>query len=266
MKRSLVAAVAAVLLGVVGSTAVLMYAKGANGRALAGKQAVTVLVATKRIPAGTSAARIRTGGYAEAVPMPRDSVPEDSLSTLDESLDKLVLSADLQPRQLLLRGAFTDASRVTGGVSIPEGKIAVSVQVTAFTGPALVSPGSKIAIFDTFTESESSPHTPAGDRLAFEHSLNQVTRLLLPRVEVIAIGYDGQAPQTSAAGSSSSSTSDTKSNEKPDGALIVTVAVTQDEAERLIHGAVTGTLYIAMLDDTSDVRPGLGVDNKTLFP
>jgi pilus assembly protein CpaB len=265
MKRGLVAAVAAITLAVVGCLAVLAYVSGANSRALAGKQAVTVLVATKRIPAGTTAQRLRAGGYVETVAMPRESIPTDVMSRVDTSLDKLVLSADLQPRQLVLRGMFTDATRITGGVSIPDGKIAVSVQVTAFTGAGLVGPGSKIAIFDTFTLADGSGHTPSGDRLAFDHTYNQATRLLLPRVEVIAIGYDGQTPVTSAA-SGGNSTDSKSTKDKEDGALIVTVAVTQDEGERLIHGAVTGTLYMALLDDTSDVRPGLGVDNNTLFP
>ncbi len=40
----------------------------------------------------------------------------------------------------------------------------------------------------------------------------------------------------------------------------------QDEAERLILASQTSQLYIALLDDSSEVRPGPGVDTQTLFP
>src|SRR4051812_18903814 len=100
MKRSVIAIVAASLLALVGCGAVLLYVRAADARAVSGQEAVTVLLANKEIPAGTSGAKIRAGGLAQAVPMPRASVPPDALSSLDASLDRLVLTADLQPRQL----------------------------------------------------------------------------------------------------------------------------------------------------------------------
>ena len=75
MKRSVIAVVAAAVLAVLGCLAVLVYVKGADARALAGKRAVSVVVATKRIPAGTTGTRIRSGGYVEVVSMPQAAVP-----------------------------------------------------------------------------------------------------------------------------------------------------------------------------------------------
>jgi pilus assembly protein CpaB len=46
---------------------------------------------------------------------------------------------------------------------------------------------------------------------------------------------------------------------------VVTVAVTQNDAEKLIHGAQTGILYFALLTDSSDVKPGAGINGNTLF-
>src|SRR5919199_1630132 len=121
MKRSLIAVGIAVVLAAIGATSILMYVNSADNRALQGKQAVTVLLTTKRVPAGTSGADLRSGGYLEAVPMPVSTVPGDALSEIDESLDKLVLTADLQPRQLVLRGSFGEATNLAGGLSIPDG-------------------------------------------------------------------------------------------------------------------------------------------------
>jgi hypothetical protein len=43
------------------------------------------------------------------------------------------------------------------------------------------------------------------------------------------------------------------------------VAVSQAEAERLIHGINPGTLYFALLNSTSKTDPGPGVNDLTLF-
>jgi pilus assembly protein CpaB len=265
MKRSIVAAVAAVVLALVGCLAVLLYVSGTESRVLAGKQPVTVLVATKRIPTGTSVERIRSGGFVRTVPMPKASVPDDAMSSLGADLDKLVVGADVKPGQLLLRGQLTDATRVTGGIALPEGKIAVSVPMANWANAAVVGPGSFVAVFDTFTVLEGKGRTPAGDRLSFDHLLNQATRLLLPRVEVVAIGYPGQAPVTTTTNQTKKAETKSSKSDEDASKLIVTLAVNQDEAERLIHGALTGVLTMALLDDTSDVRPGLGIDNPSLF-
>ena len=55
MKRRALSIVLAVLLAILGTAGVLAYVSHANARALAGQQAVTVLVAKGLIPAGTSA-------------------------------------------------------------------------------------------------------------------------------------------------------------------------------------------------------------------
>jgi pilus assembly protein CpaB len=266
MKRSLVAALAAVFLAIIGCGAVLLYVKGADNRALEGKQAVQVLIATKRIPAGTTGARIRTGGYVESVAMPKLAVPADAMSSIDSSLDALVVTADLQPRQLLLRGSFDEPARVSGGIALPEGKLAVSVQLGVTEGVAgYVRPGAKIAIFDTFTA--DAKRMPSGERagqkqpdagVAFGPGVSHVTRILLPKVEVIAVG--------SAAAASASKADAAKSDPQSANTLMVTVAVSQEEAERLVHAVQTGALYLALLDDSSNVTAGPGVDNKSLFP
>jgi pilus assembly protein CpaB len=269
MKRSLIAAIVAVVLAGIGCAAVLLYVNGAKQRALVGVEAVNVVLATKRIPSGTTGARIRDGGYVEIVAMPKSSVPADAMSEIDKSLDKLAVTSDLQPRQLLLRGAFDEPSRVTGGLALPEGKLAVSVAMAAPEQVAgYVRPGSKIVIFDSFTAVDSRTPIPSGERLTFGKDIPQTTRILLPRVEVIAVGTRGEV-----GGATSTSTSQPAAGTATGGAaaavgasnLVVTVAVTQDEAERLVHAVQTGTLYLALLDDSTDVRPDLGVTNQSLF-
>jgi Flp pilus assembly protein CpaB len=268
MSRRILAVMVALALAVLGCLAVVAYVRGADRRALAGQEAAWVLVATKRIPAGTTAADVRDRGYVERVAMPAATVPKDAMAKIDAALDSLALTADVQPRQLLLGGMFDEATRTSGGLALPEGRLAVSVEMSAAGRVAgYVRPGSKVAVFDTFTTQEGRGRIPAGDGLSVRHDYNQATRVLLPRVEVIAVGERGTTGAATSATTNDAVATDTKATSTKGAAtMLVTVAVTQQEAERLVHAAQTGTLYFALLDDTAKIEPGAGVDNNTLFP
>lgn len=273
MKRSFFAALVAVVLAVVGCAALLAYVHTADKRALAGQKAVRVLVARKKIPAGTTGQAIRSGGYTELVTMPAATVPADALSTLDGSLLALAVTADQQPRQLLLRGAFDVPATRRSGLPVPDGMLAVSVSLRVPAQVAgFVQPGASVAVFDTFNiaENKSPDHVPAGDGLASNHLYDQATRLLLPKVEVLAIGgrgtpgaQVGTAPTPSP--SASSGTGGGSGQASDSTTVLVTVAVTQDQAQRLVQAAQTGALYLALLGDGAEAKPGPGVDNYSLF-
>lgn len=266
MKRTLVAVAVAVVLAAIGATSILMYVDSADNRALQGKQAVTVLLATKRVPAGTTGAELRSGGYLEAVSMPASAVPADALDSVDPSLDKLVLTVDLQPRQLILRGLFGTDTRLSGGLSIPDGKMAVTVDIAGLPTVSFLRPGSKVAIFNTYDARTDNSRVPDGNKgPQFGKDANHITRLLMPRVEVAAIGLPGQAGAETTTSQPQAQNGD-KPAQPAANLTAVTFAVTQDEAERLILASQTSQLYLALLDDSSEVRPGPGVDTKTLFP
>src|SRR5436305_6379639 len=273
MKRSFFAALVAVVLALVGCVAVVLYVKGADTRALAGQRAVRVLVVRKLIPAGTTGQQIHDGGYAETVTVPATTVPVDALSDLDVQLLTLAVSSDQQPRQLLLRGAFDSPTVHSGGLTIPDGMLAVSVsmRVPAQVG-GYVQPGTDVAVFDTFNMAEGKGRVPAGDGLASSHDYNQATRLLLPKVQVLAIGGRGTpgaatAPQPAASGATGGGGlgSSRGGGQSDTAEVLVTVAVTQDQAQRLVLAAQTGALYLALLGNGADVRPGDGIDNYSLF-
>lgn len=89
-----------------------------------------------------------------------------------------------------------------------------------------------------------------------------MTRVLLPRVEVIAVGTFGTDGVTS---NQVQQNGDKSTQQNSGGQIIITVAVNQADAERLIHATSTGALYLALLTDSSDVKPDNGVDNSSLF-
>ncbi len=259
MTRRIIGVLLAIVLAVLGTGAVLLYVASARNSVAAGQRAVHILVAKDRIPAGTSGDRIRNGALTEDLVVPASTVPEDALSQLPTALDKLVVTADVQARQVLLRGMFGQATKLSGGLDIPEGTIAVSVAINVNQQVGgFVRPGSQVAIFDTYpadgTGKVSSASTTAGG--------NRMTRVLLPRVEVIAVGTFGTDGVTS---NQVQQNGDTSTQQNSGGQIIITVAVDQADAERLIHATATGSLYLALLTDSSDVKPDSGVDNSSLF-
>jgi pilus assembly protein CpaB len=247
MKNRALIIILAVLLAVCGSAGVFLYVRSADTRAIAGQQAVTVLVAKERIPAGTAGDAL--ADLVEQQKMPKSSVPANTMSSVDSSVARLVTSSEIAGGQLLTKALFTEAASLAKGISIPDGMIAVTVPTEAWQrAGGLIQKGSKVAVFDTFTVMDGKGNTPSGDGLSKQYERNQSTRLLLTGLEVLSVVDEKKAAEDGDVGKA-----------------IVTVAVRQADAEKLIHGQQTGTLYFALLGGKSDVAPGNGVDNRSLF-
>ena len=108
MRRRVLILLAALLLAGISATAILSYVRGADRRALEGKQGVWVLVATERIPAGTAGSDVRK--LTERILVPAETVPDGTLTSWDSALDGLRLAAALEPSQLLMRPLFRTAT------------------------------------------------------------------------------------------------------------------------------------------------------------
>ena len=238
MKRRALTITLAVLLAVLGTGGVLAYVNKANARALAGQQAVTVLIARQMIPAGTSAAAAQAQGLLGTERLPSASVPADALTAITPAISGLVTDAAVQPGQLLLSPMLVTSAPDTSGLAIPHGMLAVAIQ---FCIPEAVAgnlrSGSQVAVFATTVSGNAGlsaqaacngPHTLTGQDVS--------TRLALPKVTVLAVGQG-----TGQSGSSSSSASGQNS------LGLITLAVDQAEATQLIQLTENGLPYLALL-------------------
>jgi pilus assembly protein CpaB len=267
MSRRTLAAVAAFLLAAVGATFVVLYARSADQRALAGQEAVRAFVVVETVPAGTTAGAAVENGLMEQQLIARKAVPDTVLTSIDGGYDQLVATSALQPGELVLKPRFAARAAAAGQLGIPEGEFAVTV---ALDDPSRVGPfvtvGSRVAVFDTFNvqELDTRDTTPAGDRLQERHEFSRATRLVLPELEVLAIGARTTAPEPGDA-----QDADGAAGLGSDGALaattLVTFAVTQPEAEKLLHAARTGTISLALIGPESVATPGAGIDDRRLF-
>lgn len=143
--------------------------------------------------------------------------------------------------------AATTPPAATAGLAIPSGLMAVSVSVSPIASVAgYIEKDSRIAIFDTYPTTGKSA-VPSALKDVQNPSDDWATRLVVPHAQVLAV-----TPK-SANGATQSD---------PQGPLMITVAVGQADAQRLIHVAQTGRLYFALLTGSSKVAPRSGVDNQ----
>jgi pilus assembly protein CpaB len=265
MNRRMLTIGLAVVLAVLGTVGVLIYVNGANDRALTGQQAVTAFVADKRIPAGTSALDAQNQGLLRTERLPAANVPSDTLSSIGPDIEALTASADVQPGQLLLRSMLRENNGpATGGLSIRPGDVAVTVALCASESVGgYVKVGSHVAVFDTAVAADSGGanggKAQPGCDAKHEQQGSAVTKLLLADVLVLAIG---PAPASSGNGTQTTNATTGSTDDK----VLVTVTVSQADAERLILATQTGLPYLALRAEDSKVALSNGFKTDTIFP
>jgi pilus assembly protein CpaB len=255
MNRRALTVALALLLAVIGTGAVLAYVSRANARAMAGLKAVTVLVAEQQIPAGTPAGAAWQDGLLREETLPAQSVSPDAIGSITPDLGSLVMSTGLVPGQLLLRPMLVPAEQVSDGLAIPGSMVAVTIPLCLPEAVAgYVQAGSQVAIFDTFSNQSMGSGGCDGSH-GGQGSGTVETRVVLPRVQVLAVGAAGSGSGGSASGIGGASQSQ--------GTVLVTLAVDQADAERVIQLTETGLPYLALLTPAS--QTGFDTGSQPLF-
>ena len=237
MRTTIVTFVTAIVLGLVVALGVFTYTSGAQDRALADQQTVEVVVSTSEILPGTMLSEAFDSGALETSRVPSANAPNGFLPP-DSDPDSLAQFA-IPPGQLVLAAAFGAQSPVTETISLKDGQVALTVELgDPQRVGTFIRPGSVIAIFNTSEELD-------GERQ---------TRLLLSGVNVLAVG---------------AATLDQSEDAQEEGAqtALVTIAVTAQQAERVVHAAQTGSIYLALQGSDTEI-PALttsGVSDSTLY-
>lgn len=253
MKRRVLTIALALVLAIAGTGLVLAYVKGANARAVAGLKAVTVLVAQREIPAGTTADAAWQDGSLRGETLPAQSVSPGAVSSITADLGSLVMSSEIMPGQVLLRVMLVRAAQTSGGLAIPAGMVAVTIPLCLPQAVAgYVQAGSQVAIFDTVSSQPMNPQQSCSQLGQVRQAqANGQTRMLLPKVQVLALG------------TGTSGGSGTGATSQAQGSVLVTLAVDQADAERVIQVAETGLPYLALL--TPDSQTGFDTTTQSLF-
>lgn len=229
MRRRLLAALAALVLTVVGAVVLVAYAHGADRRALAGVASVPVYVVTAPIAKGTAATDLDGSVKAELVPA--KAAAADRVHALHDLTGK-VATVDLEPGEQLLSSRFAapSALRGPGSVTLPAGdqELSISLEPQRAAGGQLAA-GDKVGVYVSYK-------TPDG---------SGVTHAVLHELLVMRV-------QGAAAASSSDAKNGTQTAASTGQPLMVTLAVTSREAEPVVWAMEHGTIWLSVEPDGAD--------------
>jgi len=237
MDRRRILLVVAVVVALLGTALVFLYVRGSEARAEAQFDTVDVLHAVAPIEAGESIDDAAAKGKLALQPVAREYLlPNYQTSTT--SLSGSVATVPIYPGEQIVSDKFGAEAEASSALAIPKGMLAISVTLTDPSRVAgFVNPGTKVAIFLT------SP---------------TFTRLLLDEVAVIGVGSTTTTETTT-------TTEDGAQTVEQLPRTLMTLALEQEDAEKVLQGQVNGELAFGLLTDASDVALSPGTTSANLF-
>lgn len=238
MKRRIIAAVAAVVLAAVGAVGIYSYVQHADQRAMAGQQTAEVLVVTKAVPRGATAAEMTKSVTSKLVP--QAVIAPGAVDNLNKIGDGLVATADLQPGEQVLSTRFADPATLTNANSapVPKGLQEVTVQLDAqrALGGNIV-PGNTVGVFLSIEVEHPNNQQNPKDNL---------THLAYHKVLVTKVqGGLPPVPQTNQTAGQAAPMPSQQS-------LMVTLAVNSAQAEKIVFTAENGHIWLSQENADSD--------------
>jgi pilus assembly protein CpaB len=239
-RRKALLAVAAVI-AALGTMLVFLYVRGADTRADERYEAVQVLRVVKQIEPGETVEAAQAAGKFETSSVSQKDLLPQALTTTEGIAGKVAVST-IYPREQLTASKFGATAAAASGLTIPKGKLAISINLDDPARVAgFVNPGDKVAIF-----------------LTGAVGVQTGTRLLLPNIQVIGAGTTTMvAPPPTEAGAAAPV--------DPASQALLTLAVSQEEAERVLYGLSKGALAFGLLNTDSKVTASKGVTDTNLF-
>ncbi|WP_439936379.1 Flp pilus assembly protein CpaB [Nocardia sp. N13] len=252
MARRSVLLLVAALIALAGTAMIVLYVQGIDARATKDQELVEVLVAADAIETGESVADAQEAGKIEKTEVRRADMVDGSLSSTSSISDLVAIGAIYPGEQLIAKkfGSLGD----TESLVIPDDKMAVSVELTDFERVAgFVNPGNEVAVFAT--PQDLTALLPDGK----DRQLGDYTRIVLTRAPVLGVG-------TTSVTSRTTKTEDGEQVAEEVARTILTLGVSQDDAEKLIQADRNSDLTFALLTDDSKVSDGPGARPSDLFP
>jgi pilus assembly protein CpaB len=257
MDRRRLLLILAVFVAVIGTALVFLYMKGADSRAQKKLDNVSVLKATQDITAGETYDAALAAGKMSLQPVPKNQLIT-GYQTSTTALKGKIASVPIFTGQQIITNQFGTSVQVSNSsLAIPAGMMAISVNLTDPDRVAgNIQNGSEVAIFVTGQLVAAS--NPASGAAA---STIQTTRLLLPKVTVLNVGSP-QPPTTS----TKTDPNGTQTTEQLPRTLL-TIAVTQKEAQKVIVASKALDLTFGLLTSNSKVQsaPGTSTLITSLF-
>lgn len=234
MKKQVIAIAVAAVLALLAVVALVIYAGNADDRAMEGTETVEVLQATEDISVKTPVDELAE--KVELVKVPKSVQIPGSISSLDDLAGQVTKVAIVAGDQLS-EAKFDSPESVKGPAALPDGmqELAIQIDGERMVGGSVVA-GDTVGVFVSFT-------LTTGEKITG----NPINQLLVLKVDNGIISGDG-AESASTTGS------------------IVTVAVTQPQAEQIIHAKEFGTIWLTRQNGTTDTSGGGTVTFQDVTP
>ena len=245
MGRRTALLIVAALIAALGTSLVFLYVRGADNRAMAAQAPVQVLKAVAQINPGETLAAAQAAGKIQLGTVPKEQVLTGAVNSTAGMENEVALTT-IFPNEQIVTGKF-GASGDQSTLTIPDGDIAISVNLSD-TGrvAGFVSPGADVAIFLNGGGGSGTSAT------------TDATRLLLPKVQVIAVGATTVISRTTTDPQGAQTTEQLPKT-------LFTLAVNQAEAEKIMYATNHGALSFGLLNNKSKVKPDAGVTGQNLF-
>lgn len=243
MKTRLIGAILAIVLALTGTVVLTGYVKGADARAAAGAELVPVYLITSEIPEGTTVEQAQKNITIKKI---QASAVVPGHVTKISALKGKVAEVDLQPGEQLISSRWVDpADRIAAGdVPLPAGKQAVTValRVEQVVG-GTVKPGDTVGVVISADKMPGSTENP-------------LTKQSLHKVLVTAV----QEGETTAP------VADAKAPAEPASTIMVTLALTTPDIEKLVWGQEWGSVWLTLEPKDADEKGSRVVNGKVVFP
>jgi pilus assembly protein CpaB len=236
MDRRRILLIIASVIAALGTLLVFLYVRSADARAQESVDSVQVLTASQAIASGESYDDALAAGKI----VPKGVARSQLLANVQTSVDALKGTVALQnilPNEQIVADKFgASVAAADSPLGIPKDKMAVSVNLTDPDRVAgFVNPGSEVAIFVTSTAGEDAAGGTPGK-----------TKLLLAPVTVLGVGSTTPVTTTTTAQDGTQQTEQLPRT-------LLTLALTQVEAQRVILASKTVDVTFALLTEDSAV-------------
>lgn len=223
-KRTVAVALAVVLAGVA-ALALMSYVRGVEARAIEDQEPVQAFVAKDVIPAGKFGEVAVSEGLIVRVPVPRKVVPEGAVTSLTQ-INRKVAAVSILKGEQILAARFVEPAEARGLLPIPADRQAVSIEVGVPSGVAgFIQGGDRVSMV---AQIDVQSGGQAESRVQY----------LLQNIQVLSVGHRVVTTETKEGESQV---------QQQQGRVLLTLALTPEEAERVVLAHFQGQVYFTLL-------------------
>lgn len=241
MRSKVLIIIAALVLGGVAAVLAAGYLRSARSDITAESEPVTVLVAQEDLPRGLSATELQDQGLVAEEEIPRRFVAGDAVSSIRQ-IEGQVLAVPVSAGEQLTKGRFQYPAQAGLSYTVPEDYVALSVPVDQVTGVSgLLKPGDSVVVYATYTD--------AGEEAV------DFTAMAVGKAKVLAVGAETSAENASTAEDQETNAGVLATGRAQEATVeyqTVTLALSPEDAQQVVFGAETGSLYLALLGKNAE--------------